>query len=41
LFRVGAGWHTHLEILADRLEGKEPQGFWKVHMPLEEEYEKS
>lgn len=35
---VGAGWHTHLGILEDRLNGKEPQGFWKVHVPLEKEY---
>lgn len=39
LISVGAGWHTHLGILADRLEGKEPKGFWKVHVPLEKEYE--
>lgn len=38
LTSVGAGWHTHLGILADLLEGNEPQGFWKVHMPLENEY---
>jgi uncharacterized protein YndB with AHSA1/START domain len=38
LISVGAGWHTHLGILADRLEGKEPEGFWKVHVPLEKEY---
>lgn len=35
---VGAGWHTHLGILEDRLKGKEPQAFWKIHMPLEKEY---
>ena len=35
---IAAGWHTHLGILNDRLEGKEPAGFWSVHMPLEEEY---
>ncbi len=35
---VGAGWHTHLNILRDVLSGTEPQGFWKVHMPLEKEY---
>lgn len=42
-FRVGvmAGWHTHLNILQDRLEGKAPKGFWSVHMPLEDFYQKS
>lgn len=38
LISVGAGWHTHLGILADRLEGKEPQGFWAVHTKMEKEY---
>lgn len=37
---LGAGWHTHLNILRDVLEGKPAKGFWKVHMPLENEYEK-
>ncbi len=40
-FRIGvsAGWHTHLNILRNVLEGKNPGGFWSVHMPLEKEYE--
>tara|TARA_R110000868_G_scaffold37111_5_gene131411 strand:+ start:38345 stop:38893 length:549 start_codon:yes stop_codon:yes gene_type:complete len=40
-FKVGvsAGWHTHLNILRNRLEGKKPGSFWSVHMLLEEEYE--
>ena len=38
LIGVAAGWHTHLGILVDRLEGKEPQRFWEVHMKMEEEY---
>lgn len=39
--RIGtlAGWHTHLNILRDRLEETEPQGFWRIHMPLETAYE--
>ena len=35
---VSAGWHTHLNILRDRLSGKTPEGFWKVHTRLEQEY---
>ena len=35
-----AGWHTHLNILVDLLEGRTPKGFWSVHMPLEDEYAK-
>ena len=28
LLRVGAGWHTHLDILVARATGKEPAPFW-------------
>lgn len=38
LISVAAGWHTHLGILVDRVSGKEPKGFWKVHNRMEEEY---
>jgi uncharacterized protein YndB with AHSA1/START domain len=37
---VSAGWHAHLAILADRLAGSEPRGFWSTYMRLEAEYEK-
>ena len=37
---VSAGWHTHLDILGDVLEGREPRPFWKTHTPLEAEYER-
>lgn len=40
LISVAGGWHTHLGILEDRLNGREPKGFWSVHMQMEEEYEK-
>lgn len=36
---VAAGWHTHLGILAARLEGIEPRGFWEVHTKMEKKYE--
>lgn len=35
---VAGGWHTHLNILRDILQGKTPQGFWRVHTQLEQEY---
>lgn len=35
---VAAGWHTHLGILLDHLEGREPRGFWSTHTRLEAEY---
>jgi len=34
-----AGWHTHLDILADNLHEVRPKPFWKVHMTMEKEYE--
>ncbi len=34
------GWHTHLDMLADVLDGREPQPFWRTHTALEAEYEK-
>jgi uncharacterized protein YndB with AHSA1/START domain len=40
LISVGAGWHTHLGILHDRLKGREPQGFWAVHTEMEMVYQK-
>lgn len=38
--RVGtlSGWHTHLNIMSDRLAGQVVKKFWPVHMALEEEY---
>lgn len=39
LLSVSAGWHAHLAILADRLAGREPEGFWPLHTRLEHEYE--
>jgi uncharacterized protein YndB with AHSA1/START domain len=35
---VCGGWHTHLDILVDVLEGRQPKAFWKTYTPLEEEY---
>lgn len=36
---VSSGWHTHLDILADRLEGRAPTNFWRSQAALEAEYE--
>ena len=35
---VCAGWHTHLDILADVLSDREPPPFWQTHAALEAEY---
>ena len=37
---VASGWHTHLDILVERLNGREPEPFWSTHERLEAEYEK-
>lgn len=37
---VGAGWHTHLAILAGELAGSAKPSFWAAHTALEREYEK-
>lgn len=37
---VFGGWHTHLGILADRLAGRNPPGFWATHTRLEAEYDR-
>lgn len=39
LISVASGWHTHLGILVDYLNGREPKGFWSVHTRMEGEYE--
>ncbi|KOF21352.1 ATPase [Ensifer adhaerens] len=35
---VAAGWHTHLDILADVVSGRTSHGFWNKHTRLEQEY---
>ncbi|GAB4234479.1 MAG: SRPBCC family protein [Ekhidna sp.] len=41
-YKIGvlAGWHGHLDILVAVMNNRVPDGFWKAHMSLEEEYEK-
>ena len=36
---VAAGWHAHLDVLADRLSGRTPRGFWATFNRLEAEYD--
>lgn len=40
MLSISSGWHTHLDILADRLAGREPAGFWATHTRLEAEYQR-
>src|SRR6185437_16121176 len=37
---VSSGWHSHLAILIDVLNGDEPRPFWTTVTRLEMEYEK-
>ncbi|NVJ99483.1 MAG: SRPBCC family protein [Alphaproteobacteria bacterium] len=37
---VSAGWHVHVGIMIQVLEGKNPPPFWGAFMPMEAEYEK-
>ncbi len=38
LIGVSAGWHAHVAIMIDILEGKTPRPFWSNHMVLEDTY---
>ena len=40
LLDVSGGWHTHLEMLRARLEGREPPPFWATVAEAEAEYGK-
>jgi uncharacterized protein YndB with AHSA1/START domain len=35
---VSGGWHAHVGLLMDHLEGREPRPFWSSHATLEAEY---
>ncbi len=39
LLNVSAGWHRHLDILADRVSGKDSGPFWDGWMRLKQDYE--
>lgn len=36
---VSGGWHTHLAILDDEMNGRDHRPFWSTHMKLEQQYE--
>lgn len=38
MLNVAGGWHAHLGVLADRLNGVEPKGFWSTLVRTEAEY---
>lgn len=37
---VLGGWHTHLDILADVLAGRDPEPFWRRFKPVDAHYER-
>lgn len=37
---VGAGWHMHLDVLAARMAGREPEPFWDGWSRLRQEYDR-
>ena len=37
---VAGGWHAHVGILEDVLDGREPRGFWSMHARVAAEYER-
>lgn len=40
MISVASGWHTHLDILADRISGRNPRPFWTTKARIEEQYGK-
>lgn len=40
MLNVAGGWHTHLDILVDKLNGRTPRPFWSTHARLAAEYER-
>lgn len=40
MLNVSAGWHAHLDVLAARLAGEEPDPFWDHWVALKAEYER-
>lgn len=39
MLSVGSGWHAHLGILVEHLNGREPQPFWPTFLSLETAYQ--
>jgi uncharacterized protein YndB with AHSA1/START domain len=37
---VSGGWHSHLSVLVERLNNREPRAFWTIHGEIDGVYEK-
>ncbi len=40
MIQTSGGWHTHLDILVERANGRVPKAFWTAFGDIEGEYEK-
>ena len=40
MLKVSAGWHMHLDVLADKLAGRRGETFWDGWLRLKAEYER-
>jgi len=38
LLGISGGWHTHLDVLVEHLNGRTAAGFWSAHDVLNKEY---
>lgn len=40
LENIAPGWHTHLDVLVDRIEGRSPAPFWEHWQRIKQDYQK-
>ncbi len=40
MLSVAGGWHTHLDILVDNLDGRAVRPFWSTHTRIDADYRK-
>jgi len=40
MLMVGAGWHTHLDILVAQATGRKPEPFWDTWIRLRQDYDR-
>jgi hypothetical protein len=40
MVRTSGGWHTHLDVLVERANGRVPKAFWTTFGEIEGDYEK-
>lgn len=40
LLGISGGWHSHLDVLVEHLNGRVAPGFWTAHAAVQKEYER-